>query len=205
MWYRRGSTRQAGQESRFDTIPPTEIVAPNRPVVRYSHCPLPAYRFVPGLHPHPTRNPQGHSFAPPVPLHDRPAWDARDWRQLDDWLTGVDRFNHFYFWEAHESWEGLWAAAPRESVPARSLQGLIQIAGALLKIHVGSLPGAAALSREGLEKLAESAADSPTILGLDLDATVSEFVHYFRPLDERTLPPLDASVPLLRLESVRDA
>ena len=40
------------------------------------------------------------------------------------------------------------------------------------------------------------------LLGLDLRATVSDFVHYFRPLDERTLPPLDASVPLLRLETV---
>lgn len=159
---------------------------------------------MPGLHPHPTRSPQGHSFAPAAALHPHPGWEAGDWRTLDDWLAGVDRFNHFYFWEAHESWEGLWATAPRESVPARSIQGLIQIAGALLKIHMGSLPGAAALSREGIEKLAVSAADAPTMLGLDLDATVPEFVHYFRPLDERTLPPLDASVPLLRLESACD-
>lgn len=160
---------------------------------------------MPGVHPHPTRSPQGHSHAPAAALHGHPAWDPADWRRLEAWLSGVDRFNQFYFWEAHEAWEGLWAAAPRERVPARTLQGLIQIAGSLLKIHVGSLPGAAALSREGLEKLAESAADSPTLLGLDLAATVSEFVHYFRPLDERTLPPLDASVPLLRLGDACDA
>lgn len=182
---------------------PTEIVAPARSVVRYCpNRPLPPYRFVPGLHPHPTRHPAGHSYAPAAPLHGRAAWDPSAWRTLDDWLSGVDRFNTFYFWEAHEAWEGLWAAVPRDSRPARTLQGLIQIAAALLKIHVGSLPGAAALSHEGIEKLAESAADSPMLLGLDLRATVSDFVHYFRPLDERTLPPLDASVPLLRLETV---
>lgn len=179
-----------------------EIVAPDRSVIRYCpHRPLPPYRFVPGLHPHPTRHPAGHSYAAGAPLHRCAAWDAAAWRTLDDWLAGVDRFNAFYFWEAHESWEGLWAAAPRHSCPARALQGLIQVAAALLKIHLGSLPGAAALSREGTGKLAESAADSPSLLGLDLRATVSELVHYFRPLAERTLPPLDASVPLLRLES----
>jgi hypothetical protein len=183
-------------------MPLTEIVAPARSVVRYCpNRPLPPYRFVPGLHPHPTRHPAGHSFGPAAPLHrDRP-WDPQSWRALDDWLAGVDRFNAFYFWEAHESWESLWAAAPRDTRPARTVQGLIQIAAALLKIHMGSLPGAAALAREGIEKLAESAADSPSLLGLDLRATVTEFVHYFRPLDERTLPPLDASVPLLRLET----
>lgn len=181
---------------------PTEIVAPERSVTRYCpHRPLPPYRFVPGLHPHPTRHPAGHSYAPAAPLHGRDPWDPRAWRTLDDWLAGVDRFNAFYFWEAHESWEGLWAAAPRDSAPARTLQGLIQVAAALLKIHVGSLPGAAALSREGIEKLAESAADSPILLGLDLRATIADFVHFFRPLEKRTLPPLDASVPLLRLEA----
>jgi hypothetical protein len=180
----------------------TEIVAPDRSVIRYCpHRPLPPYRFVPGLNPHPTRNPAGHSYAPAAPLHARGAWSPHSWRTLDDWLSGVDRFNAFYFWEAHESWEELWAAAARDSRPARTLQGLIQIAAALLKIHMGSLPGAAALSHEGIEKLAESAADSPTLLGLDLRATLAEFIHYFRPLDERTLPPLDASVPLLRLET----
>lgn len=160
---------------------------------------------MPGLHPHPTRDPRGHSYGPAPALHPHAGWDAGDWRRLDDWLAGVDRFNRFYFWEAHEAWEGLWAAAPRDSVPARTLQGLIQVAGALLKIHSGALRGAAALSREGIDKLAGSAAAAPSLLGLDLRATVTEFVHYFRPLDERTLPPLDASVPLLRLEGGCDA
>ena len=117
---------------------PTEIVAPARSVVRYCpNRPLPPYRFVPGLHPHPTRHPAGHSYAPAAPLHGRAAWDPSAWRTLDDWLSGVDRFNTFYFWEAHEAWEGLWAAVPRDSRPARTLQGLIQIAAALLKIHLG--------------------------------------------------------------------
>jgi hypothetical protein len=183
-----------------------EIGSPDRLVPRY--CPqrrFPPYRYVPGLHPHPVRDPGGHSYES-SPRHRRHgAWDATAWPTLNDWLFGVDLFNAFFFWEAHESWEGLWAAKPRDSLPAQVLQGLIQIAAALLKIHLGSVPGAAALSRDGLEKLTHSAASCPDLLGLDLRATISHFTHYFRPLAERTLPPLDASVPPLLLAGPSDA
>src|SRR5437762_2797351 len=79
-----------------------------RGVPRYASSPLPAYRYVPGRHPHPLRDPLGHSYAASaqaVPA----AWQLQDWPQLDAWLFGVDLFNAFYFWEAHEAWESLWA------------------------------------------------------------------------------------------------
>jgi hypothetical protein len=181
-------------------MPLTEIHPPNRPAPRYCpERPFPAYRFVPGLHPHPRRDRAGHSYDPSTRSARHPAWDPDRWRSLIEWLAGVDRFNAFYFWEAHESWEGLWATQPRASLAARTLQGLIQIAAALLKIHLGSPHGAASLSRTGLQKLDASALAVPMLLGLDLRTTASDFHHYFRPLLQRTLPPLDASVPLLRL------
>jgi len=181
-------------------MPLSEIRPPDRQAPRYCpERPFPAYRFVPGLHPHPRRDPAGHSHvAAPRAVQPR-AWNPAAWRGLTDWLAGVDRFNAFYFWEAHESWEGLWAAQPRASAPARLLQGLIQISAALLKVHLGSPRGAASLSQHGLRKLDASAVAAPHLLGLDLRATTSDFHHYFRPLLQRTLPPLDASVPLLRL------
>jgi hypothetical protein len=184
----------------------TEIRPPNRPAPRYcAQQALPAYRFVPGLHPHPRRDPRGHSFeTQPRPTRHAP-WDVGAWRTLADWLFGVDCFNAFFFWEAHESWESLWAATARDSAAARLLQGLIQIAAALLKIHLGSLHGAATLSRAGREKLAHCAAAAPTLLGLDVRATLAQFTHYFRPLTQRTLPPLDASVPLLLLQGLPHA
>jgi hypothetical protein len=85
------------------------------------------------------------------------------------------------------------------------LQGLIQIAAALLKVHLGSADGAAALSHEGTDRLRRVAAVEPVLLGLDLSAAVADFHTYFRPLAERTLPPLDASVPLLLLADRADA
>src|SRR5262249_49365822 len=113
-----------------------------RGVPRYSHRPFPAYRFVPGLHPHPHRDPARHSYEPQPTLKRHAPWRVEEWRTLDDWLYGVDLFNAFYFWEAHEAWEGLWAAAGRDSAPALMLQGLIQIAAALLKTHLQVREGA---------------------------------------------------------------
>lgn len=182
-----------------------EIRPPNRTAPRYyPDRPFPAYRYVPGLQPHPLRDRAGHSYQQSAATRHAP-WDAAAWRTLAAWLFGVDLFNAFFFWEAHESWEGLWAVKPRDSVPARLLQGLIQVAAALLKIHLGAPAGAATLSRAGLDKMTASASVAPNLLGLDLRATLTQFTHYFRPLNQWTLPPLDASVPLVLLPGWSDA
>ncbi len=177
---------------------PREIRAPARDLPRY--CPgraFPAYRFVPGLHPHPRRA-GGHSFE--VAEDDPPgAWSSRQWRTLSPWLHGVDLFNHFYFWEAHESWEILWAQQQRASNDRFFLQGLIQIAAALLKVHLGSINGARTLSRAGTEKLKRVSQRAPAHMGLSLGETIDEMESYFRPLAMEILPILDANVPALRL------
>jgi len=170
-----------------------------RGVPRYSSRPLPAYRYVPGLHPHPTRDPRGHSYEPVPTLHRHAPWSVDEWRTLDDWLYGVDLFNRFYFWEAHEAWEGLWAAVERETAPSLLLQGLIQIAAALLKTHTGALAGAAMLAAEGLDKLRRAAAECPRLLGLDVDDTAARLAAYFAPLDRDQLPTIGPQVPVLRL------
>jgi hypothetical protein len=178
----------------------TDLPEPHdRAAPRYSRRPFPAYRYVPGLHPHPNRDPSGHSYQPrPTPSRHAP-WRVDDWRTLDDWLYGVDLFNHFYFWEAHEAWEGLWAATGREAAPALMLQGLIQIAAALLKTHMGVVAGARTLSSEGLDKLRRAAAAQARMLGLDLDATVIQFARYCEPLARGVLPRIGPAVPVLQL------
>jgi len=180
----------------------TDIPDPgDRGLCRYSPRPLPAYRYVPGLHPHPVRDPRGHSYEPMLTFNRHAPWNADEWRLLDDWLYGVDLFNRFYFWEAHEAWEGLWAAAERDSAPSLLLQGLIQIAAALLKAHMGVLAGARRLSAEGVEKLRCAAAVQPTVLGLDLGETAARFAAYFAPLASDELPRIAPAVPLLRLRT----
>ena len=175
---------------------------PLRPgVPRYSRRDWPAYRYVPGRDPHPNRDPRGHSYTPGLCLPRQEAWHAEDWPRLDAWRYGADLFNQFYFWEAHDSWEGLWAVALRGSPPALLLQGLIQVAAALLKVHAGVVAGASRLSLQGLQKLSAAAEMQSTLMGIDLHELQAELTRYFEPLSAGRLPLLDESVPVLRLEA----
>jgi uncharacterized protein len=165
---------------------------------RYSSRDFPGYRFVPGVRPHPLRDPGGHSLASGTALRRHAPWQPEEWRSLDDWLFGVDLFNAHFFWEAHEAWEGLWAAKERTTVPALFLQGLIQIAAAMLKTHLGSLAGVCVLSDEGLEKLRHIAEGTSEMMGLDLPEAIAAFASYFSVAARGELPLL-GHAPLLRL------
>jgi hypothetical protein len=103
---------------------------------------LPPYTFVPGQTPHPVRDPAGHMYgrsaeAPP-PL------DPSHWQASRAYLYGIDLFNHGYYWEAHEAWEGLWHRAGRQGLVADFLKGLIKLAAAGVKVREGVPRGVAA-------------------------------------------------------------
>jgi hypothetical protein len=101
--------------------------------------PFPPYAYTPGQTPHPTRDPEGHSYEQarevPEPL------DPEQWRRCPSYLYGIDLFNHSYYWEAHEAWEGLWAASGRRGPTAVFLQALINLAAAGFKARLGNAPG----------------------------------------------------------------
>ena len=109
---------------------------------------LPARAFVPGK----------------SSIADRPAHDAPRRREIayddlaldEDFLHGVDLFNHGFPWEAHEIWEPLWFEAPRDA-PARALlQGLIHAAAAAVKSLGGNSGAACGLVASACEHLARS-------------------------------------------------
>ena len=76
---------------------------------------FPPYAYLPGREPHPVRDPTGHSYhVEPIPLAAEPSLGS------DIFLWGLDLFNHGYYWEAHEAWEGLWQVADRDG-PLRML------------------------------------------------------------------------------------
>lgn len=102
--------------------------------------PFPAYAYIPGQQPHPVRDPRGHSYGATEP--DEVAVAAADWARSEDFLYGIDLFNHGYYWEAHEAWEGLWRAAPDPEAKAM-LHGLIKLAAAGVKARVGNPRGVA--------------------------------------------------------------
>ncbi len=102
---------------------------------RYSSDCLPAYRFIPGFSPHPITDPQGHShgLVPEVVEALPPA----AWASCRPYLFGCDLYNHGYWWEAHEAWEGLWQVTRSAPAQHRFLQGLIQAANTQLKLTLG--------------------------------------------------------------------
>jgi hypothetical protein len=76
------------------------------------------------------RDPAGHSYqVEPVPVAAEASLDA------DAFLWGLDLFNHGYYWEAHEAWEGLWQVADRDGPLRMLFKGLILLSAAGVKIR----------------------------------------------------------------------
>ena len=91
---------------------------------------LPPYAYLPGKNPHPVRDPTGHSYrVEPIPVAAEASLGS------DAFLWGLDLFNHGYYWEAHEAWEGLWQVADRDGPLRMLFKGLILLSAAGVKIR----------------------------------------------------------------------
>lgn len=137
---------------------PREIPPPEPPPARLlPDWPLPAYRYVPGLNPHPFRHPGGHQYTGGDAPTEQP-WDpATPWRGDRRWLRGLDLLNHRYLWEAHEGLEALWHFAPRGGADAELLQGLIQLGAGALKRHMDEPRAAERLLERAGQRLQRAA------------------------------------------------
>lgn len=74
----------------------------------------------------------------------------------DDFRHGIDLFNHGFPWEAHEAWEPLWFAAPRDRPERALLQGLIHAAAACVKARAGASDAARGLASSACGYLART-------------------------------------------------
>jgi uncharacterized protein len=131
---------------------------------RLTELPLPPYTFVPGKAPHPHSDPAGHRFQPPpfsVP-------ELANWRACPAYVYGIDLFNHGFYWEAHEAWEGCWNAAGRRGRIADCLKALIQLCVAGVKHFEGIPEGVTKHARRAGELLRQVAAGEDELLGLRL-------------------------------------
>ena len=144
--------------------------------------PFPPYRHIPGVTPHPLRDPLGHSYGleeDTLDVYLSPVM----WRQNKTYLYGVDLFNFAYWWEAHEAWEGLWHQA--EDTYRLFLQGLIQISASLIKYHMRMLRPLRTLSTAGRDKLnqvsIECGLSVNDYMGIDLAAFMDTLETFFSP------------------------
>ena len=167
---------------------------------RYSSQDFPPYRYVPGLHPHPTNSPEGHSYGEEDEEHEK--WNSSLWRKNDDYLFGIDLYNYHYYWEAHEAWEGLWIASIRNSSEHRFLQGLIKCGAALLKIRMAKyeiqdLVGARNLSKSGIELLSKVGIDQ--FMGLEIPKFQESYQDFVNPIYDNKIPVIDRKSPRIEL------
>lgn len=167
-----------------------EPSAPDPSWPRYSSRAFPSYRFVGGLNPHPRRDPKGHKYG--VPEVPPPRIPPERWRENEVYRHGIDCYNFAYWWECHEELEALWHLTGHEGTEAQFLQGIIQVAAANLRRHVGSPVGAKRLAGEAVQRL--ESVGRPEYMGVDL----APFIQGVRALhlDEST-----QTIPLIRLRS----
>ena len=153
---------------------------------RYSSRPFPPYRFLPGLAPHPRRDPSGHSYGQPEPAP--PAFLPEDWWDSEWYLYGVDLYNFAYWWECHEVFEALWHAVGHKSEQGQFLQALIQIAAANIKKFLDAPQAVANLTGSGLTRFEKL---PPSYMGVDVAAFTRDVRAYFGGAREKA--------PLIRL------
>ncbi len=157
---------------------------------RYTDTAFPAYAYTPGRDPHPRTDPRGHSYRLPGATTPQMTYrPPESWRDCPDYLYGCDLYNHAYWWEAHEVWEGLWHLAPRVGMQRRFLQGLIQLSIGHLKLRMGAVDDARRLrvrSDRYLFRVADDVGDGE-FMGL----AVRRWLETLRAYDERwmAMPP----------------
>jgi hypothetical protein len=134
--------------------------------------PLPPYSYVPGLNPHPTSDPRGHSYG-----HHEPApqpLDETNYRDNATYGFAIDLFNYGFYWEAHEAWEALWHAAGRHGSTADFLKGLIKLAAAGVKAREGRAAGVRQHAERAVELFQDISAGrkANVIFGLSLETLI---------------------------------
>lgn len=119
---------------------------------RYSQRAFPAYRYLPGRAPHPTRDPAGHSYNGPD--YEVESFSPDDWQSCYVYLYAIDLLNQHYWWEAHEALEALWfASGQRKTATGLFIQGLLQIGVGAMKHHLGQKAAADRLWQAAVEKI----------------------------------------------------
>lgn len=116
---------------------------------------LPAYSYVPGMFPHPIRDPAGHSYGRSEPTSTLS--NACQWRECPVYLHGIELFSAGYYWEAHEAWEAVWNAFKRQGIAADFCKSLIKLAAAGVKAREGRPIGVARHAKRAQELLSEVA------------------------------------------------
>lgn len=95
-------------------------------------------------------------------------------RENEDYLYGLDLFNHGYFWESHVWWEALWNKAKRKGELADFLKGLIKLGAGGVKINLSQEDVSLGHIDRALELLAPLFEKHDVYGGLDLKTLLED-------------------------------
>jgi len=179
------------------------IKAPDEHYHRYSQRPFPSYRFVSGENPHPTEDPQGHSYN--MPEEDPGIFKPDRWYENKTYLFGVDLYNHAYWWESHEAFESLWKRLAKDDPTSAFLQGFIKISAAFLKWHLKKQRGLEILYTGGIGHLQKVLDNSSEFMGLNLMNHIAKVSIHFREViaQPQLWPASQIDYPFIVLEEAR--
>ena len=90
--------------------------------------PFPTYAFLPGKGKHPHHNPEHWDID--LETLDQRVLSEDNFTDHQRYLLGIDLFNHQYFWETHEVFEGIWNDLNRKGDLAELSKGIILLGAA---------------------------------------------------------------------------
>lgn len=156
---------------------------------------LPPYTHIPGVTPHPIRDPAGHSYAEPRSLADilkvTPSSDDLTLHNLSaqsEFSWAVKLFNAGYYWEAHEAWESLWHRAGRSGLTADYLKGLIKLAAAGVKLREHNAAGVERHAQRACELFRAVENGIPPGSDLELDSALPRLIALAERIRHQPLP-----------------
>lgn len=167
------------------STPSRIAIVPNPAYPRYTNFIFPEYRFIPGENLHPITDPLGHSYQKKFATPD--ILKTENWKTNQRYLWAIDLYNHAFWWEAHEAFEGLWQITPKTDRTRDLLQGLIKICAAFLKWYSLQFRGAKILFNSGLSHLASVLEFCPQCMGINLERyMVGIRKHFFHMKENST-------------------
>ena len=99
---------------------------------------------------------------------------CEQWTANGAHIYGFALLRNGYYWEAHEIWEPVWLASAPNSRERILLRGLIQLANACLKAHMGMDRAAQRLLREvHLEFANLNARQGEVLMGVDVHQAIA--------------------------------
>jgi len=174
-------------------------------IPRYTQKGFPKYRYIPSVNPHPGIHPEGHSYQKPEEKIEY--LPPENWARNEHYLYGIDLFNHGYWWEAHEAWEGIWLTTKKLDLYGQYLQALIQFSAGFLKLYSGTKAGFDKLFKEAQGRFQfclRELGDRHRFMGLNLvewQTRLETFANLVKdPKGEITDPLKFASFPAILLE-----